>query len=152
MFLLGVFVRAQAQQEGVETETFRSAFRYVLIGRESEIEQYVNRLPEDFLSLEVLMDDKTFNEKNLKTLSELLSRRYATAQSLNVYIYTSLDAIKTPEENDRSNLKGPVDNYFKFKRAEFTRNAFGNEWFQYWIPKSVDGKVVVLKGCYIKCK
>lgn len=134
-----------------EVERLESPFRYAIIAGETDIEKYVNRFPNDFLTFEVLLDDKAFNEQNLEILSKLLSKRFNKALTLNVYIYTTLDAIKTPEENDRSNLKGQIDKYFNYKRALFVRNSYGNEWIEYSIPNTVDNKKIIIKGCYIKC-
>lgn len=147
----GLFAQQASDKTAQKSEVFRSPFRYVIVSSETSLERYVNQNADNFLIIEVLLDDKDFNENNLKLLSELLSKRFSSAKVFTAYIYASLEAIKTPEENDRSNLKGPKDDYFKYKRAEFSRNSFGNEWFKYWIPNLVDGKVFVLKGCYIKC-
>lgn len=148
----GLFAQRASDKTAQQSEVFRSPFRYVIVSGETSLERYVNQNADSFLIIEVLLDDKDFNENNLKILSELLSKRFSSAKVFTAYIYTSLEAIKTPEENDRTDLKGPIDDYFKYKRAEFSRNTFGNEWFEYWIPDLVDGKVVVLKGCHIKCK
>jgi hypothetical protein len=147
-----LFAQEASDKNAQKSDVYRSPFRYIIVSGETNLERYVNRNAGDFLIIEVLLDDKDFNENNLKILSELLSKRFSSAKVFTAYIYTSLEAIKTPEENDRTNLKGPVDEYFKYKRAEFSRNSFGNEWFEYWIPNLIDGKVIVLKGCHIKCK
>lgn len=152
------FYNAEAQQKYIfkeaieESKIDKSSLRYIIVGRETELEKYVNRFPEDLLLLEVLLADKDFNETNLIKLSKLLSKRYASTKNLSIYIYTSLEAIKNPEENDQSNLKGHVDNIDKFKHAIFSRNSYGNEWFTYSIPKRIKKKIVVVKGCYIECK
>lgn len=148
----GLFAQEASDKTKQKSEVFRSPFRYIIVSGETILERYVNRNADAFLMIEVLIEDKDFNENNLKMLSELLSKRFSSAKVFTAYIYTSLEAIKTPEENDKSDLKGPKDDYFKYKRAEFSRNVFGNEWLEYWIPDLMDGKVVVLKGCHIKCK
>lgn len=105
---------------GSETTPFRSPFRYVIVAGVSDLEKYVNRF-DDSLSLEVLMEDRSFNERNLRQLFELISKRFPNQKLLSIDVYTTLDAIKTPEENDRSNLKGPIEDYKRFKYAFFYR-------------------------------
>ena len=141
-----IFVNAQKTSEKTtkpQIEELRSPFRYVIVNGVSEIEKYINRFPDESLDLEVLLEDKAFNEENLRTLFELLSKRYDSTPNLTVWVYTSLDAVRTPDENDRLNLKGPIDNYFKYKYAYFWRNL-KTEGFDYSFP-NLTKKTVILK-------
>lgn len=117
-------------------------FRYVIVMGTSEIERYINQSGNT--DIEVLMEDKAFNEKNLIILFNLLSSRFTEKPGLSVNVFTSLDAILTPEENDGLGLKGPVADYEKFKYAFFNRNGYG-EYFRYGIPGKVKDKRVVMK-------
>jgi len=111
---------------------FRSPFRYVIVSGVSELEKYVNTNPEK-MSIEVLIEDKAFNKANLIKLFEMLSQRFKEKPGLSVNVYTSLDAIRTPEENDGIGLKGPIDSYKRFKYAFYSRNGYG-EYFTYGVP------------------
>ncbi len=93
--------------------------------------------------MDVLMDDEAFSEKNLITLFKLLNDRFADRPTLFVNVYTSLDAVRTPEEYDRTDLAGPSEDYFKYKWASFSRNGNG-ERFRYGIPNSVKSKEVII--------
>lgn len=117
-------------------------FRYVIVKGVSEIEEFVNSDPDD-LSIEVLMEDRAFSEKNLKILFRLLGDRYKSKKALSIDVFTSLDAILTPEENDRQPLKGPISDYRKYKFAFYVRNGFG-ERFSYGIPGKQREKCVVI--------
>jgi hypothetical protein len=121
----------------------RSRFRYVIVSGVTELEQYVNRNPQR-LNIEVLLEDGAFNEGNLRCLFQLLSNRFTDRRGLYVWVYTTLDAIKTPEENDRSDLKGPINNVEKFKHAFFGRNDKCDSWFSYSIPGVVRNKYIIL--------
>ena len=94
--------------------------------------------------MDVLMEDKAFNESNLKLLFSMLSKRFTDRPSLFVDVYTSLDAIRTPEEYDETGLFGPVDDYYKYKYASFSRNGNG-ESFEYGIPNLVKPTIVIMK-------
>lgn len=125
-------------------EEFRAPFRYVIIAGVSRIEKYRNENP-DSAYIEVLMEDKAFNEKNLKILFELLSKRFTEKWGLSVTVYTTLDALYTPEENDVLDLKGITEEHQKkYKWAIFNRNGHG-EYFWYGMPNDISGKRVQIK-------
>ena len=115
-------------------------FRYVIIAGVSKAEKYANRGPHYYI-MDVLMEDKAFNEKNLTLLFRLLSRRFSDRPGLFINVYTSLDAIRTPEEYDATDLAGPRDDYHKYKFAFFLRNASG-ESYRYGIPNVIDSAQV----------
>lgn len=104
----------------------------------------MNENPEN-TDIEVLMEDRAFNERNLRILFQILSERFNEKSGLSVEVYTSLDAIRTPEENENIDLKGPIDNYEDYKYAFYFRNGFG-EYFQYGIPNRVFRKDVFMKA------
>lgn len=123
---------------------FHSPFRYLIIAGETKLEKYVNRFPDDNLYLQILIEDRAFNEENLTTLFKLLSKRFSTTKNLTVEVYTNLDAVKTPEEQDHSRLYGPMDNYYSYKNAYYNRNIKGEQSFVYSIPNFVTKKSVVI--------
>lgn len=135
---------SKKKKPDITGDGFRSPFRYVIISGVSELEQYVNENPEN-TDIEVLMEDRAFNERNLRILFQILSERFKEKSGLSVEVYTSLDAIRTPEENESIDLKGPIDNYEKYKYAFYTRNGYG-EHFQYGIPNRVFRKDVFMKA------
>lgn len=118
-------------------------FRYVIIADTSEIQQFVND-NRDSRDIVVLMEDAKFNEENLKTLFFLLSKRYSDRTVLFARVYTSLEAIPTPEEYDMMDLYGPVENYRKYKNAYFSRGLRGNI-IHYEIPGKVKLQQLYLK-------
>lgn len=120
----------------------RSPFRYIIVAGVSEIDQYVNSY--GVRTFEVLMEDRAFNKENLITLFKLIGNRYRDNQFLAINVYTSLDAIRTPEEWDEAGLWGPIDGYKNFKFASFDRNLAG-EYFSYSIPGKVSRKFVWMK-------
>lgn len=128
-----------------QNNEFRSPFRYVIVAGVSELEKYVNRFPNEILHLEVLIEDKAFNEKDLTTLFELLNKRFPPPTVLMIHVYTSLEAIRTPEENENTNLKGPIDNYFDYKNALFIRYKDGTKKAHFSIPNVIMKKAIVIK-------
>ncbi|MDQ3633577.1 MAG: hypothetical protein M3405_03585 [Acidobacteriota bacterium] len=131
----------ESQDEIVKT----APFRYVIVAGVSRLEKHINRDPENSLYLEVIMEDSAFNEKNLKTLFKLLDKRFNKTNSLYIEVYTSLGAILTPEENDRLDLKGSIDDVEKkYKIAKYFRLKDKDKSFTYSIP-GMDGKEVLIE-------
>ena len=126
------------------SDNYRAPFRYVIVEGVSKLEKYVNDDP-DNLYFEVLMEDQAYTEKNLILLFRMLSARFVERPGLSIYVYTSLSAIRTPEENEDIDLLGPVENYENYKYASFNRNGYG-EYFDYGIPGKVRHKLVEIKG------
>ena len=139
--LLGSSVIAQHRYEPPKRSTkrvsdsqkFRSPFRYLIVADVTELEKYVNENKE-FRVIQVLMDDREFNEKNLRILFELLSTRFNDRPGLMVNVYTSLDQIKTPEEQDHSDLFNSPVGYDRYKFAVFNRRRNCEQEFEYSIP------------------
>lgn len=135
-------VAANGTSRGVKDWDFQSPFRYVIVSGVTRTELYANRGP-DYYVMDVLLEDRAFSEGNLITLFKLLSKRFSDRPALLVHVYTSLHAIRTPEEYDRIDLAGPKDDYYKYKYAFFSRNGNG-ERFQYGIPSVVAAKEVII--------
>jgi len=129
--------------EVIEPEAYRSPFRYLIVRDVAELQKFVNK-DDKVLSLDVLMEDAAFNERNLTDLFSLLSKRFSEHRSLYIYVFTSMQALRTPEEYDRAPLWGPVEKYKKFKYARFSRNDYG-ERFEYGIPGRTESGEVIIK-------
>src|SRR5205085_6018598 len=92
----------------------------------------------------VLLDPKAFSEKNLRELCLLLSKRFRQPDQLVVAVFTSLEQIPTPEEEDylvsseeeepENNLssfnnikKYPGASYNRDKEKEVIKYSMGND-------------------------
>lgn len=136
-------VHAQTDTTLAQVDSPRSPFRYVIVAGVTDLEKYVNRF-DDSLYLEVLMEDRAFNETNLRELFKLISRRFPNQKLLSIDVFTTLEAIKTLEENDRSNLKGPVNNYKEYKYAFFNRRPSKcDAYFSYAEPGQPETNVTL---------
>jgi hypothetical protein len=113
----------------VDFFNFRSPIRYVIVYNEISQTEYPTR------SVEILMDENAFNEKNLKQLFELLDKRFSKPESLLVIVHTSLKTIETPEERDLGNYSLEAgrltDEIIKHKDAFYVRYENGYRRFRY---------------------
>ncbi|MCW5967864.1 MAG: hypothetical protein KIT57_05075 [Blastocatellales bacterium] len=104
---------------------------------------------EDHRYIEVLLDVNAFSEGNLKILCAFVSKRFPAPNVLHMKVYTHLEDIETPEEQDRGVIFETSDDPSKdrYYRAFYLRDYYGNEWFSY-NPNapSRELKLVVLKG------
>jgi len=128
--------------ENVHKKYDNKAFRYTIVAETSGVQRYVNE-GRDYRYIVVLLEDAAFTEANLKTLFFLLSKRYDDRTGLYARIFTSLEAIPTPEEYDRMDLYGPVANYRQYKNAYFSRDSRGNV-IRYEIPGKIKLKDIFL--------
>lgn len=89
--------------------------------------------------LEILMDEKQFNEKNLLFVFELLKKRFPSPAGLSVYVHTNLATIETPDErelpDDENDSRFDKVRY-KYKTASYTRSADGRESYSYTMSLS----------------
>lgn len=110
-------------------ENFRSSFRYIIFSNLTEKELELD-IPQR--RLEILMDEKAFNEKNLKLLFALLKKRFPLPIPLEIKVHTSLATIETPEEeetvSDHTSREYQEDYY---RTATYSRFYDGSEIFQY---------------------
>jgi hypothetical protein len=59
-------------------------------------------------------------------------------------VFTSLDAVKTPEETDHDNLKGPVEDFKKYKYAFLARRPNKcDAYFSYAEPGQPDTNITL---------
>lgn len=114
-------------------------FRYVIIAGTSEIELFVN--DDNYVCFEVLMEERSFTEKNLIILYKLLDDRFKAKPNFSLHVTTTLAALRTPEEFDQLGLWGPVEDYQKYKFAFFHRSPSGKR-INYSIPRKVRDKTV----------
>lgn len=115
-----------------------SAFRYTIVAETSRVQRFVNSR-NDRRDVFVLLDDQAFNENNLRTLLKLLSDRYEEFPWLAASVFTSLEAVPTPEEFDRMGLYGPRPNYKDFKYAFLKRDPRGMT-ITYQIPGEISSR------------
>jgi hypothetical protein len=85
-----------------------SPFRYVIVFNELD-DSAKDFGIESQRKITVLLDRNSFSEKNLKTLYELLSRRFPAPPNMQVYVKTSLNDIETPEEHDNLVIASGID-------------------------------------------
>ncbi|MCW5971460.1 MAG: hypothetical protein KIT57_23375 [Blastocatellales bacterium] len=125
----------------------RSPFRYVIVSNSISGEE--SDPNDDARHVDVLLDDRAFSETNLKMLFKLLSGRFPLPKVLDVRVYTNLEDVETPEEREAFKAsEGPDDpSEYKYRRAFYLRDYYGNEWFTYNpTPPSRPTITIVLKG------
>lgn len=86
--------------------------------------------------VDVLMDEKQFNEDNLKTVFELVNKRFPAPSRLAITVHTNLATIETPEEDEMSadSIDSRFGNInFNYKKAFFMRFENGRKAFNYTI-------------------
>ena len=112
------------------------------MGHFTKLQKDVNQHA-DYWVLEVLLEEEAFSEGNLTELFKLLGKRFADRPGLVVNVFTSLKALRTPEEYDRTDLCCLRKDYRKYKYAIYNRDDNG-ERFVYEIPGRQPRKEVFL--------
>jgi len=79
-----------------------SSFRYAVVHNE-----VAKALP--VRQVWVLMEDKAFTEENLKSLFELVIKRFPEPYEMNIWVYTNLADVPTPEEADEGGMSEVKD-------------------------------------------
>ena len=138
--------RDQKEWERVKKEArYYAPIRYVIV-----YNWIFDKLELPERRMDILMDAKQFNEKNLIKIFELIKKRFPNPLDLMINVHTSLATIETPEENEMT--KDSQDSrfghtYTKYKRAGYNRFENGREAFTYTtkILPYYDEKLVVLK-------
>jgi hypothetical protein len=97
----------------------------------------------------VLLDQQSFAEKNLQEVFLLVSRRFPQPEQLWITVFTNLEQLPTPEEEDYL-ASSPEDHSLplfskveKYPSAEYTRFK-GKEVFQYSTGDGQPPKTVVM--------
>jgi len=114
------------QMSPEEEVRYRSPVRYVVV--------YDNVDDLGIRRIEMLLDEKCFNEQALRTIFAALGRRYPTPIGLDIEVHTSLDTIETPEERlmwKDSEGSRFADVVRKHHKASFWRFENGREAFIY---------------------
>jgi hypothetical protein len=125
---------------------YRSPFRYVIVSNEI-IDGRGN--PKDaFRYVEVLLDEKAFNEETLRELFKLLSKRFPKPKSMDVSVSTNLEQVDTPEEREAGKIsEAPANPTLDRYPSALLIRQDDNELFRY-TPNtpSTKMKTVVIKG------
>lgn len=108
----------------------------------------------------VLLDPKSFSEKNLRELFLLVSKRFPQPDQLWIAVFTSLEQLPTPEEEDYlgsaqneepENDLPYFNNVEKYPGANYTRFK-GSQVFKYSIGDGQLRKTVIISGKNISPK
>lgn len=131
-------------QEQDQRKPYRSPFRYVVLGNEisgaSKTERHVG----------ILLDNKVFSVETCKELFRLVSKRFPEPDQLRITVFSSLEQLPTPEEDDTVNPSisgGPdIPEREKYPLAFMIRED-GNELIRYY-PNAPNTKMktIILKG------
>lgn len=140
-----VLVHSTAGRDSRDQDRGEPLFHYVIIKTDVMDTDQPSMATQ---SVVVLMDEKAFSEDNLKTLFALLSKRFIATPWLDVFVYTSLDQLDTPEQQDAPR---PADAKSKpmdcSHRRAFLARHNGNEFLRYTVRSGhCEMKTVILKG------
>jgi hypothetical protein len=132
----------------IQDKPYRSPFRYIIISSELRND---GLSPKDAQrSLSVLLDEKAFSEDTLKQLFKLLSKRYPDPKWLNVWVYTSLEQLGTPEERDSNPEISESDSnqeLDKYHWALYIRSIDGSELYRFNPnPPATKMKTIIISG------
>jgi hypothetical protein len=97
--------------------------------------------------VELVMDEKQFNEENLIKVLELIKKRFPSPFVLRVEVHTNLATIETPEEREKADSStGRLTNKsFLYKKANYSRFSSAREAFTYTTNlRPFERKTVVL--------
>ena len=83
-------------QDRASSHPNRSSFRYIIFN---------NGLLHNGRLVLVLLDAKSFSEQHLRELFELISKRCPEPDELHVGVFTNLEQIPTPEEEEFAKLR-----------------------------------------------
>ena len=119
---------------------YLSPVRYVIVYDD------IIKLAFDERRIEILMEANQYNEENLKTIFELVKKRFPSPLALSIKVHTSLKTIETPEEREKADSSEGRFPYspWEYKTAGYNRFCGGGEAFSYIEQKNLPMKVVVL--------
>jgi len=129
-------------------EPFRSPFRYAVFDNQV-LDNNTGNPNDEWRSLGILLDEKSFSEATLKQLFQLLSKKYPKPTDLEVHVYTSLDQVPTPEEAEAGGMSEVTwcnDPHDKYHWANYLRKKDRESFVYNLNPPKLDTKLVVLKG------
>jgi len=107
---------------------YRSPFRYVIVRNDFVKAASIRQVG-------ILMEDDDFTEENLKSIYQLVVKRFPEPYDMNIEVYTSLVDAPTPEEIDgggMSEMKNPPPASGR-PTAVVIRNPNG-EFINYYYP------------------
>jgi hypothetical protein len=117
-----------------------SSFRYAIVRNE-----VAKALPTR--QVWVLMEERAFTEENLKSLYQLVIKRYPEPYDLNIWVYTKLEDVPTPEEAEEGGMSEVKDSpaLSGAPTAVCVRNE-RTEYINYFYPApkgQARGKIVI---------
>jgi hypothetical protein len=136
IILFGNFGNAQTTQVKVNSETFRSPFRYVIVSNKTD--PAISRKDEPRRFVEVFLDSKSFTKENLITLLKLVSKRYPKPNLLYIAVFTNLDDIETPEEREQSKFSDTEGGELTSDNAIFIRTREKSFFYIYFANGDFD--------------
>lgn len=122
-----------------EEATYIAPIRYVIV--------YNEVFDSKVRWLDIVIDEKQFNEENLRKTFELIKKRFPEPFAMNIEIHTNLETIETPEEKEMSsdNRGRLTAKKFLHKMAGISRFNGGREALIYTISlKPYEEKLVVI--------
>ena len=134
-------------QRANQDKRYSSPFRYIIIS--NEVSNLSGDPKDANRTVSVLLDEKAFSEETLKEMFKLVSKRFPEPKRLDIWVYTSLEQLDTPEERDRGVISESDNNpvFDNYHRALFFRSQDGDEVFRYNPnPPNTNMKTVILKG------
>jgi hypothetical protein len=118
----------------------RSPFRYAIVRNEVAKTHPVRQVG-------ILMEEGAFTEENLRFVYQLVVKRFPEPYEMDIWVYTSLVDVPTPEEVDaggRSEMKNPPPVSGR-PTAVSVRNDY-NEYINYYYPTpkgQENGRIVI---------
>lgn len=136
IILFGSFGNGQTTQVKVNSETFRSPFRYVIVNNKTD--PAISRKDEPRRFVEVFLDSKSFTKENLITLLKLVSKRYPKPNLLYIDVFASLEDIETPEEREQSKISNTEGGELTSDHAIFIRTREKSFFYIYFANGDFD--------------
>lgn len=118
-----------------------SPFRYVIVHNEVAKAASVRQVW-------VLMEQEAFTKENLKTLYQLVVKRYPQPYTMNIWVFTNLDDVSAPEEADDDHGESEVKDGRPLSGAPTAvcvRNPYNEyiNYFDYRPNGQGHGKIIV---------
>jgi len=120
-----------------------SPFRYVIVFEDLRYDEDDKGNPTvpDGRSLEVLMEERAFNEANLVYLFTCLSNWLSAPIDLDIRVHTSLMTIETADERHQMSTHSSRSRFFQYFRTAFYSRG------PTWSKESVEHPEGVIDGC-----
>ncbi|MGH9949794.1 MAG: hypothetical protein ACRD6X_21710 [Pyrinomonadaceae bacterium] len=137
--ILVVASMSYAQNSAIPNSTTngKSDFRYVIVD---------NEVQENERIVQVLMDEKSFSEENLRKLFRLVSKRLPSPSVLRINVATSLDQLATPEEADQGWNSGETSRITENHFWAIYLRSKDDEFFRYSpVNDRSDNRIVQIK-------